>query len=68
MAFLIQIIIPFLHQKITNITNYSDQYHHPRDIHHPCDNHHHLQHYGVVPKGLLTFLGSLYKQVAKTTP
>ena len=24
--------------------------------------------YGVVPKGLLTFLGSLYKEVAKTTP
>ena len=24
-------------------------------------------HYGVVPKGLLTFLGSLYKEVAKTT-
>ena len=23
--------------------------------------------YGVVPKGLLTFLGSLYKEVAKTT-
>ena len=26
------------------------------------------QVYGVVPKGLLTFLGSLYKEVAKTTP
>ena len=25
------------------------------------------QVYGVVPKGLLTFLGSLYKEVAKTT-
>ncbi|WP_419602533.1 hypothetical protein, partial [Thiolapillus sp.] len=24
--------------------------------------------YGVVPKGLLTFLGSLYKEGAKTTP
>ena len=24
--------------------------------------------YGVVPKGLLTFLGSLCKEVAKTTP
>ena len=24
--------------------------------------------YGVVPKGLLTFLGSLYKEVAKTAP
>ena len=24
-------------------------------------------HYGVVPKVLLTFLGSLYKEVAKTT-
>ena len=23
--------------------------------------------YGVAPKGLLTFLGSLYKEVAKTT-
>ena len=23
---------------------------------------------GAVPKGLLTFLGSLYKEVAKTTP
>ena len=23
--------------------------------------------YGVVPKGLLTFLGSLYKEIAKTT-
>ena len=23
--------------------------------------------YGVVPKGLLTFLGSLYKEVVKTT-
>ena len=23
--------------------------------------------YGVVPKGLLTFLGSLYKEVEKTT-
>ena len=27
----------------------------------------HGQLYGVVPKGLLTFLGSLYKEVAKTT-
>ena len=26
-----------------------------------------LRHYGVVPKRLLTFLGSLYKEVAKTT-
>ena len=26
-----------------------------------------LTSYGLVPKGLLTFLGSLYKQVAKTT-
>ena len=25
------------------------------------------QQYGVVPKGLLTFLGSPYKEVAKTT-
>ena len=25
-------------------------------------------HHGVVPKGLLTFLGSLCKEVAKTTP
>ena len=25
------------------------------------------QCYGVVPKGLLTFLGSLYEEVAKTT-
>ena len=24
-------------------------------------------HYGVVPKGLLTFFGSLYKKVAKST-
>ena len=24
--------------------------------------------YGLVPKGLLTFLGSHYKEVAKTTP
>ena len=24
-------------------------------------------HYGVVPKGVLTFLGSLHKEVAKTT-
>ena len=24
--------------------------------------------YGLVPQGLLTFLGSLYKEVAKTTP
>ena len=28
----------------------------------------HLPHYGVVQKGLLTFLGSLCKEVAKTTP
>ena len=28
-----------------------------------CDN----WHYGVVPKGLLTFLGNLYKEVAKIT-
>ena len=27
----------------------------------------HTHHYGVVPKGLSTFLGSLYKEVAKTT-
>ena len=27
-----------------------------------------LHNYGVVPKGLLTFLGSLYKEVTKTTP
>ena len=26
-----------------------------------------LSLYGVVPKGLITFLGSLYKEVAKTT-
>ena len=25
-------------------------------------------YYGMVPKGLLTFLGSHYKEVAKTTP
>ena len=28
----------------------------------------HLYCYGVVPKGLLTFLGSFYKKVVKTTP
>ena len=26
-----------------------------------------MQDYGVVPKGLLTFLGSIYNEVAKTT-
>ena len=34
----------------------------------PQQNQHGDQNDGMVPEGLLTFLGSLYKEVAKTTP
>ena len=34
----------------------------------PSKHHKLFASYGVVPKGLLTFLGSLYKEVSKTTP